>query len=134
MVLLAASFSLSRCTKPATTTPATVTCSNPGTSVNIGGSAGGVYYATVSGADNIMLDNTVLNLSVTSPPFNTVETIMDAGVQTCPDFSYSGTPSASAVAYKKSHGYVGKFADGHIVKFVTTSYSGGVALIAYIYQ
>jgi hypothetical protein len=116
-----------------TPAPATTTCSNPGTSVNIGGSAGGFYTAQVASSGSIGLDNTNLNLSILSTPAAN-GTIMDTGIQNCPDFSYSGTPTASQVAYKKGHGYVGKFNDGHIVKFVTTSYSGGVALIAYIYQ
>ncbi|HEY8781035.1 MAG TPA: hypothetical protein VIM16_05440 [Mucilaginibacter sp.] len=125
------------CQKQSTTPPAP-TCSNAGTSVNIGGSNGGTYSATVgivnNYADLIYFNNTNLNFSILGDSATGDGTIMDVGQQSCLDFSYSGTPTAYTVAYKKGEGYVGKFKDGHIVKFMTISYSGGVALIAYVFQ
>lgn len=124
------------CTKQNTTPPAP-TCSTAGTSVNIGSSVGSVFAASVgkvgSSYDNIYFNNTNLNFYIADG--NQVNgTILDVGQQSCLDFSYSGTPIANTVAYKKGEGYVGLFKDGHIVKFITISYSGGIALIEYVFQ
>ncbi len=83
--------------------------------------------------DNIYFNNTNLNFSIADSN-QAGGTILDAGQQSCLDFTYSGTPTANIVAYKKGEGYVGLFKNGHIVKFITISYSGGIALIKYIFQ
>ena len=90
------------------------------------GQVGSVY-------DNIYFNNTNLNFSIADSN-QAGGTILDAGQQSCLDFTYSGTPTANIVAYKKGEGYVGLFKNGHIVKFITISYSGGIALIKYIFQ
>jgi hypothetical protein len=124
------------CTKQ-NSTPAVPTCATNGTSVNIGTSAGSTYATSVglvaSIYDNISFNNTNLDFSVVDSN-NAIGAIMDVGQQSCLDFSYSGTPSANVVAYKKGEGYVGLFKNGHIVKFITLSYSGGIALIEYVFQ
>lgn len=124
------------CTKQNTTPPAP-TCTNPGTSVNIGSSVGSVFAATVGHVNSlyytIYFNNTNLNFYIADNNQAT-GTILDVGQQSCLDFSYSGTPIAGVVAYKKGEGYVGVFKDGHIVKFIAKSYSGGIALIAYVFQ
>jgi len=122
--------------------PTTPSCSVNGTTVNIGGSAGGSYFVLLGSSgsstyDYLYFDNTDLNfyLYETVNGFNAGGSyIMDVGQQSCPGFSYSGTPNAALVAYKKGEGYAGVFKDGHSVKFITTSYSGGIALISYVYQ
>jgi hypothetical protein len=124
------------CTKQ-NTTPAAPVCTNTGTSVNIGSSVGSVFAASVGHVNSlyytIYFNNTNLNFYIADS--NQVNgTILDVGQQSCLDFSYSGTPIANAVAYKKGEGYVGLFKDGHIVKFNAISYSGGIALIEYVFQ
>ena len=59
---------------------------------------------------------------------------MDVGAQNCLNFSYSVTPTASAVAYANGHGYVGTFRDTHIVKFIASGYSNGTVSVNYIFQ
>jgi len=124
------------CTKQSTT-PAAPVCTTNGTSVNIGGSNGSVYAASVgqvSGVyDNIYFNNTNLNFYIADSN-QANGTILDAGQQSCLDFTYSGTPTANTVAYKKGEGYVCLFKDGHTAKFITISYSGGIALIEYVFQ
>jgi hypothetical protein len=124
------------CTKQNAASPAKV-CTSNGTSVNIGSSVGSVFATSVGhvGAlyENIYFNNTNLNFTVADSNQQN-GTILDVGQQTCLDFSYSGTPIANVVAYKKGEGYVGLFKDGHIVKFITISYSGGIALIEYVFQ
>lgn len=117
-------------------------CTISGTSVNIGGSAGNSYFIALGGSagstfNYLYFDNTDLNfyLYETVNGYNSNGSyIMDVGQQSCLSFSYSGTPTATYVAYKKGEGYAGVFKDGHTVKFITTSYSGGIALISYVYQ
>ena len=144
------------------TVPTPPPCTVSGTNVNIGSTAGGAFsqnVATVSGydptctfcvqnypiggshTDGIWFDNTSLNFSIgetSSTPCSCGglggSTIMDVGAQTCLDFTYSGTPTASTVAYKNGDGYVGKFTDGHIVKFIAGAYNSGWASITYIFQ
>ncbi len=124
------------CTKQNTNSPAP-TCTTTGTSVNIGSSVGSIYAADVgqvgSVYDIIYFNNTNLNFTVADNN-QAAGTIQDVGQQSCLDFSYSGTPIANVVAYKKGEGYVGLFKNGHIVKFITISYSGGIALIEYVFQ
>ena len=128
---------ISSCTKAnnsATTTPTTTPCTVNGTSVNIGGSAGNIYAVGVGPSNTVYLNNINLNISISSGPNSTYGTIMSVGKQTCLDFTYSGTPFASNVAYATGVGYVGQFADGHIVKFIAGGYSNGVGNIDYIFQ
>ena len=124
------------CTKQSTAPTAPV-CTTNGTSVNIGSSVGSVFAASVGQVSgvyaNIYFNNTNLNFSVADSN-QAAGTILDVGQQTCLDFTYSGTPTANVVAYKKGEGYVGLFKNGHIVKFITISYSGGIALIEYVFQ
>jgi hypothetical protein len=128
------------CTKQNTAPPAP-TCTATGTSVNIGSSVGSIFAASVgqTGAGTgslyytIYFNNTNLNFSIQDSNYAN-GTILDVGQQNCLDFSYSGTPIANTVAYKKGEGYVGLFKNGHIVKFIAISYSGGIALIEYVFQ
>ena len=130
------------------------TCSISGTNVNIGSTTGGFFYQVVSPTltcnyswggstnyyDEVGFDNTSFNFTVggtSSSPGDcapTNGTIMDVGAQTCLDFSYSGTPTANAVSYIDGHGYVGKLADGHTVKFIAATYGSGSVNITYIFQ
>jgi hypothetical protein len=125
------------CTKQSTTPPAAPVCTTNGTSVNIGSSVGSVFAASVgqfgSLYETIYFNNINLNFYIADSNQQN-GTILDVGQQSCLDFSYSGTPIANVVAYKKGEGYVGLFKDGHIVKFRTISYSGGVVLIDYVFQ
>jgi hypothetical protein len=135
------------CTKQSTT-PTTLLCSITGTTVNIGTSAGGDYYAIVgivpdgsnsgSNSELIYFDNRSLNFFVNTSlyysPYSGDGTILDVGQQSCLDFSYTGTPIAASVAFKNGEGYVGKFIDGHIVKFIALGYNSGVASITYVLQ
>jgi hypothetical protein len=118
----------------------TPSCPVTGTTVNIGGSAGTSYFIYLgnsgSSDDYLYFDNTDLNfyLYETLNGFNSNGSyIVDVGQESCLNFSYS-TPTASLVAYKKGEGYAGVFKDGRTIKFYTISYSGGVALISYVYQ
>lgn len=158
-IVLAGLF-FSSCTKtntPATST--TPTCTINGTSVNIGSSVGGTYNAsigavsapaacsstTLSHHDLISFSNVTLNLTVFGNPDYTGYAacnaniigsgqIMNAGPQTCLDFSYTGTPSAPSVSYIYGDGYVALFPDGHTVKFIAGLYSGGLGNVTYIFQ
>jgi hypothetical protein len=135
-ILIMCIITINGCVKQ-NTAPAAKVCTANGTSVNIGSSVGSVFAASVGSAgsvyDNIYFNNTNLNFSV-SDSNQAIGTILDVGQQNCLDFTYSGTPTANVVAYKKGEGYVGLFKNGHIVKFITISYSGGIALIEYVYQ
>lgn len=128
---------LDGCTKQSTTPPAAPVCTTNGTSVNIGSSVGSVFAASVGHVgtlyETIYFNNTNLNFNIADSNQQN-GAIVDVGQQSCLDFSYSGTPTANVVAYKKGEGYVGLFKDGHIVKFLTISYSGGIALIEYTFQ
>lgn len=134
---------LMSCAKEDTSIP----CNISGTSVNIGSTAGGTFSASVgtvscplgSIIESIYFDNTNLNFWVGSSyasncPATTGQGILDAGVQTCLDFAYSGSPSATQVAFAAGHGYVGQFKHGHIVKFIAKSYTNGKANIEYKLQ
>jgi hypothetical protein len=134
-----------------TTTTPSPSCSTAGTTVNTGTSTGG-YYSTSIGTDTgktafysyqdfIEFNNTDVNLSVYTVNIQgiynvgtTAGTILDAGQQSCLDFSYSGTPTASSVAFINGEGYVGKFSDGHIVKFLAINYNSGIGRITYVFQ
>ena len=136
----------------------TKSCTTNGTTVNIGSTSGGTYSTDVatfqanfpgtttanSGCnyycsgytDIVKFDNTNLNFSAQTTNSCCTNNcfIMDVGVQTCLNFTYSGTPSALIVAYAQSHGYVANFSDGHIVKFIANSYYNGSVNISYIFQ
>jgi hypothetical protein len=131
------------CTKEDTPNP----CNISGTPVNIGSTAGGTFSANVgtvscplgSIIESIYFDNTALNFWVGSSfasncPTTSGQGILDAGVQTCLNFTYSGSPSAAKVSFAAGHGYVGQFNHGHIVKFIAKSYTNGKASIEYILQ
>src|ERR1019366_7569064 len=112
-------------------------CSNSGTAINIGSTTGGNFSqdvvtnlpylicgtdtvtVSISGNayvhnDYISFDNTTSNFSVSDDcGLGCYGLIMDVGSKSCANFSYSGTITASVVAYKSGHGYVGIFPDGH---------------------
>jgi len=123
-------------------TPKTTPCTTSGTTVNIGASAGGSYSVEVGEvviqnsnfSEEVLLNNTNLNLSITGGENGSTGKIMSAGAQSCLDFTYTGTPAAPEVALGVGAGYVGQFPDGHIVKFIVNSYHDGVANISYIFQ
>jgi hypothetical protein len=142
-IIICLLFSVISCTIEDTPTP----CNLSGTPVNIGSTAGGTFSTSVgtvscplgSIIESIYFDNTNLNFWVGSSfasncPATSGQGILDAGVQTCLDFTYSGTPSAAKVAFTAGHGYVGQFNHGHIVKFIAKSYTNGKASIDYIVQ
>lgn len=131
------------CTEEDTPNP----CNTSGTAVNIGSTSGGTFSTSVgtvacplgSIIESIYFDNTDLNFWVGSSfasncPTTSGQGILDAGVQSCLDFTYSGTPAAAKVAFAVGHGYVGQFNHGHIVKFIAKSYTNGKASIEYILQ
>jgi len=151
----------SSCTK--TNTPASSTtpppCTINGTSVNIGGSTGGTYNASVGAVsapsacgsaslshhDVIIFNNTNANLSISGNQdytgyaacnVNQIGSgqIMNVGPQTCLNFTYTGTPTATTVSYSYGNGYVGLFPDGHTVKFIAGLYNGGLGNVTYIFQ
>ena len=149
---------ISSCTKShpgSTTTTTTVNCPNPGTFVNIGSNAekgftqttimnvpGCEICVTSSGTHNdaIGFDNTKLNFSI-SDNWNSCGCagavpgiIWDNGPANCPNFAYSGTHANQVVAYVQGHGYVGIFADGHVIKFTTGGITNGTVQIDYIWQ
>lgn len=136
-LLMICLITMDSCTKQNAAAPPVPTCTDNGTSVNIGSSVGSVFAASVGRVNSlyytIYFNNTNLNFYIADSN-QANGTILDVGQQSCLDFSYSGTPIANVVAYKKGEGYVGVFKDGHIVKFIAKSYSGGIALIEYVFQ
>lgn len=137
------------CTKTAEDAPTPVPCKISGTSVNIGSTSGGNFSEQVSTGpecpytsirEYIYFNNITLNFSIETsnatgcPKSTSGQGILDAGLQTCLDFTYSGSPSATNVAFVAGHGYVGQFRHGHIVKFIAKSYTNGKVNIEYKMQ
>jgi hypothetical protein len=104
----------------------TPTCSTTGTSANDGVSPSSV---NVGGSDWLEFFNS-------SQSFHCTGTMLDAGTQTCLDFTYSGTSTSATAPYTNGHGYVGTYTDGHIVKFIAGAYNSGnqTVNISYVYK
>ena len=87
------------------------------------------------GFDNVSLDLYIgNNWNSCTCPGSLAGKLIDAGPQSCPDFTFTGTPVAEAVAYTTGHGYVGIFHDGHTIQFVAGTFSNGMATISYIFK
>jgi len=139
-------------------TYSTLLCPFYGTLSSLGTNANGVFNVDVGNlasgtctchnpgdADQdcfINFDNTKLNFSVSigckCPNgyriSDSITAIMDVGPQSCLDFTYSGTLFSATVPEISGHGYVGKFENGHSVKFIADTYSGGIVIISYLFQ
>jgi len=108
-------------------------CATSGTVVNIGNPAGGGYSETVSTGYLIGFDNVTLDFIIIQPG-SADGSITDVGGEGCLTFSDSVTTTAASAVYAPGHGYVGKYQDGHIVKFIAGAFNGGIVTINYIFQ
>ncbi len=153
--LIIACLVVTSCSKKKTAPAAvSVTCSDGGTALHIGSTttngnvettimnvtgcdlcSGYGSHNDVIGFDNVSLDLYIgNNWNSCNCPGSLSGKLIDAGPQICPDFTFTGTPVAEAVAYTSGHGYVGIFHDGHTIQFVAGAYNNGIASISYIFQ
>lgn len=144
-------FTINSCVKEETSAKTAPPCTVSGNTVNVGSTAGGQFYvslATIATNSNcpytrslqLGFSNVTLNFSanVSNPGVGAgcilggTLGVMDVGVQTCLDFTASGTPTSNLVALKAGHGYIITFPSGDAFKFIANSYISGNANVSYV--